>query len=292
MHHGQECHACLRRMARQANRFVGAGTEAGERIDARVTRLLEQMEASRTPPTMAWQVLRIVTEETGDLDPFAAVKHEYNLRALDLLPELQRKVEQADEPLQTAVRLSVAGNIIDFGALREIDLEGTIRRALTEELAIDQMDRLVERLREARNIVYLTDNSGEIVFDRLLLRTVIDMRFRGSSGPRLERIEILVKGSPILNDAMLEDAREVGLDRLPGVVLRELAVGPGSPGIDPDGAEFADLLAGADLVISKGQGNFENFSELAGIFFLFMAKCPPVARYLEVPEGSLIVYGS
>ena len=292
MHQGHECHACLRRMAQQANRFAAAGTEAEERIDARVVRLLEQMEADRTPPEMAWQVLRIVTEETGDPDPFAAVKHEYNRRALDLLPDLQRKVEQADEPLKTAVRLSVAGNIIDFGALREIDLEGTIRRALTEELAIDQMDRLVERLRDARNIVYLTDNSGEIVFDRLLLRTVIDGRVRGSNGPGLERIEILVKGSPILNDAMLEDAREVGLDRLPGVVLRELAVGPGSPGIDPDGAEFADLLAGADLVISKGQGNFENFSELAGLFFLFMAKCPPVARYLEVPEGSLIVYGT
>ena len=251
---------------------------------------LRKADWNARPPEIAHAVHAVVREEVGDGDPYLAVKRESNASALALLPELRERVAEASDPLRVAVRLAIAGNIIDFGAHgAKFDLERTIEEVLERPFFIDDYAELTAALTKASRLVYLdsrlvylADNAGEIVFDRLLLET---MRQRFKIG----EIIFVVKGGPIINDATREDADAVGLGGLPGLCFD--VMGTGAPGIGPErnSAEFGALLDSADVVISKGQGNYEAFSERDDIFFMLMAKCPVVAASLGAVSGDIVL---
>ncbi|MHA1132249.1 MAG: damage-control phosphatase ARMT1 family protein [Candidatus Helarchaeota archaeon] len=280
-----DCIPCFLRQALEAVRFITDDEIIQERVLRKVLTELQDIDWQQTPPQIARKVHRIVREETGVKDPYFKVKQEYNEIALNLYSNLNNLVSGAEKPLYTAVKLAIAGNIIDFGAKADFNLNATIEKVLNTPLKIDHFSQFIERLSSARKIVYLGDNSGEIVFDRVLLETIL-ARYN------IKQIHFAVKGAPILNDATIEDAKYVGLDRIPGLDFIKIGIGIPGTGYERHSKEFLDLLVQSDIIISKGQGNYEALSEVKGIFFLLMAKCPVIAKDLDVEIGDTILKGN
>jgi len=234
--------------------------------------LLATLDSRLSPPENAISIYELIAGMSGVADPFAGCKRESNSAALKLLPRLTRLVSESDDPLRTAARLSIAGNVIDYGAQQNFDLEAAIADCLDRTPAIDHFESLRERLARAGRILYLADNCGELVFDRIFIE-------------RLGKpVTLAVKRFPIINDALREDGVACGLDR----ICRLIDNGTGCPGtpLASCSPEFQAEFRAADLIISKGQGNFETLSEIAApLFFLFLVKCPVVARHAADRAG-------
>ncbi len=243
----------------------------------RVMGMLMELRLDASPPEIARKAHRIVREISGNPDPYREKKNSYNERALALLPLLRAKVRQAEDPLAMAVRLSIAGNVIDFGAKASgFDLDREWKNADNARFGVLDYQAFKADVRKARSLLYLGDNAGEIVFDRLLVEVLQQVSTAD--------ITFVVRGRPILNDATLEDARFAGLDRLVAVVDN----GNDAPGtvLEEMPAEVRSLFETADVIIAKGQGNFETLSHAPGnIYFLFQVKCPVIGRAAGAEVG-------
>jgi len=271
-----DCYPCFLRQALDAARKAGAGVEQQKAVLSRVLDVLGEVEPSTTPPEIGYRVHRIVRCVVNDGDPYRAAKEASTHQALALYPRLKALVAQADEPLDIAVRLSIAGNIIDLGPAQEYDLWGTVERVLAQPYAVDDRFALRRALSSAGRVLVLADNAGETVFDRLLIET-LDVP-----------VTYAVKGGPVLNDATREDALAAGVDRVAEIV----DTGSDAPGtiLDWCSEEFRRLYEGAELVVAKGQANYETLSEEGSeVFFLLQAKCPIIARDVGVPVGSIVL---
>ncbi|HEC34280.1 MAG TPA: DUF89 family protein [Chloroflexi bacterium] len=271
-----DCYPCFLRQALVAARMTGADERMQRAVMASVLDALRQIEPSNTPPEIADQIHRIVRLETGNSDPYRAVKEASTRQALNLYPRLKALLAEADDPLEMAVRLSIAGNIIDLARNQEYDLEEATERVLVQSFAVDDGAAFRKALSVAGWVLYLADNAGETVFDRVLIET-LDVP-----------VVYAVKGSPILNDATIEDALAAGIDRVAEIV----STGSDAPGtvLGLCSEEFRRLYHGAELVIAKGQANYETLSEEGPkVFFLLQTKCPVIARDVEVPVGSIVL---
>jgi len=277
-----DCIPCFQKQALNATRFVTDDVELQERILRRVIHLLADMDWRTTPPEMAHGVHRIVLEGCNYDDPYKNVKKRDNDIVLKWYSDLKAMVQESEEPVQTAALLSIAGNVIDYGVGVDIKLEETISRAMEKGLTVDDNEAFHKSLKKAKKLALLADNAGEIVFDKLMLETILEYY-------KIDNIIIAIKGAPIINDATREDAVHAGLDKIPGVEFFRVGTGIPGSGAERNSKEFRDMLDGVDMVISKGQGNYEALSEEGGIFFLLMAKCPVVADDLGVPVGSFIL---
>jgi hypothetical protein len=269
------------RQALEAARAATTETALQREILNRVMGLLAELGLDVSPPEITQRAHRLVRQISGNPDPYAVKKHEYNTRALALLPGLRARVEAAADPLKLAVRLSIAGNVIDFGAKAGgFDFERELENAEGAPFRVWDYEAFRADILKARSILYLGDNAGEIVFDRLLVEVL----------KRLSEADItyVVRGRPILNDATLEDARFVGLDKLvplidngndaPGTVLAEAP------------PEVRRLFEAADVVIAKGQGNFETLSDTPGnLYFLFQVKCPVIGASAGAEVGKYML---
>ncbi len=272
-----DCYPCFVRQALEAARMAGADEPQQRGIVVRVLDLLRSAPLSASPPEIGQRVHRLVKEETGVRDPYRAAKERSTEEALGLYPWLKRIMADANDGLETAVRLSIAGNIIDMGPDPEYELRDEVMRVLNEPFAIDDSKALWTALHEAQRTLYLADNAGETVFDRLLIE-VIEVP-----------VSYAVKGRPIINDATTEDARAAGVDK----VAELISTGSDAPGtpLETCSEEFRRTYEAAELIIAKGQANYETLSEEGPrIFFLLQAKCPVIARDVSVPVGSLIVH--
>ena len=285
-----DCVPCFFKQALAAARLAGAGPKLQKRIIDRLARMLPAFPLSSSPPEMGRDIYRMVGGSTGKKDLFKGIRRHSNRLALGSYPALKRKVTASPDGLLTATRLAIAGNIIDYGAKNSLDVEaelrkilarGDVRRAAGPSFHYGEFRRA---LQGARVILYLADNAGEVVFDRILIE---EIRRRC----RPTKIIYAVKDKPAINDALLKDALECGI----GTVADVVSCGSDAPGTvlrlcTPD---FLRLYRDADVVISKGQGNFEVLSdETRPIFFLFMAKCPVVARDVGCSIGELILLRS
>jgi len=243
---------------------------------------MAELPYDRTPPHAGMIIHRIVKNLLGDIDPYRDLKYTYNLKALNLYPEMKDIIARSRNRLETAVRLAIAGNNIDFGVRMgcdHVDLHGVIEEALQKPLVIDHTERFAESLEQNQNILYVADNAGEVVFDRVLVEEIPDFE---------ERVVFVVKGEPVLNDATMQDAEEAGLTG----IVRVIDNGSDAPGtiIETCSESFVRELNRADLIISKGQGNYETLSEEPrNVFFLLKAKCPVIARDLGVQVGDLVL---
>ncbi len=185
----------------------------------------------------------------------------------------------SENPLYTAVKLAVAGNIIDYGAhTQPDDITSKIKELIEWPFTIDHTNKLFDRIKKAKRILYLGDNAGEIVFDKLLIELL--------QHPDLTYV---VRGKPVINDVTYEDAGFIVMDQVCNIISN----GFDAPStlLDYCSDEFIDAFQQSDLVISKGQGNYEGLMNMdqKSICFLLMAKCKPIANILRVKEGSLIV---
>jgi len=234
-----------------------------ERVMREVMSALERMDWREKQLLISKRVHGMVAEELGVRDPYRRAKEGGNKRALALYPELKRLVQNSEDRIATAIRLSIAGNVIDFGPENRIGIEDAIERALGMELD-GTYDEFLRDLDSADEILFFADNCGEIVFDRPLLEMLN------------KRTRFVVKKEPILNDATAEDAAEAGISSMVAEI------------VEVETGENESLLEEGALVISKGQGNYEALSERKGIYFMLMAKCPLIAEDLGVDVGSAV----
>ncbi len=274
-----DCYPCFLRQALDAARMA-TGDEATQlRVLQGVSSLIADLAPGTMPIEVGMETHRLVRELSGCTDPYASVKRTSNDHALSLLSGLRRRVEESSDPLLTAVKLAAVGNVIDFGANPDFDLDGALEEGWAAELTGSDLPAFRRGVAQARDILYIGDNAGEIVFDRLLVE-------RMAAGGA--RVAFAVRGGPILNDATLEDAAYVGMDQVAEVV----SSGVRSPGTLLGHADpaFRDRFRRADLVLAKGQGNFEGLSDVAGpVFFLLKVKCPVIARHLGAELGALVL---
>jgi uncharacterized protein with ATP-grasp and redox domains len=275
-----DCIACIIRQSLDAVRLITDDETVHEQVLREVLRVTSTADLLQTPPAMGQKIHRLIRQLTQIDDPYREMKQHFNSSALSLYPKLERIVAESKEPLETAVRLSIAGNIIDLGAkssLQTLDVDKTIDEVLTAELDMTAFEDFKKESDTAKSILYLGDNAGEIVFDRVLIEQL---------GP--DRIIFVVKGGPVINDATMEDAQATGLTK----VVRVIDNGDDAPGtiFKSCSEEFRHYFEEADLVIAKGQGNYETLSDIdKNIFFLLKAKCPVIARDLVCEVGETLL---
>ncbi len=284
-----ECIPCFFKQALEAAILAGANKKQQKRILEAVALSVPHFSLRLSPPEMAHNVYGAVTRITGKKDPYAKIKEKSNRLALRIYPKLKKKVASSEDRLLTAIELAIAGNIIDYGVKNSLNVKKELDKILIIENKVIKNEKrslfnykdLRNALKKAKNVLYLADNAGEIVFDRVLMEEIKCM-------DRKKEIICAVKEGPVINDALRKDARISGVSKHAKIISSGLDL-PGTV-LSSCSKEFLKIFNKADIVISKGQGNFESLSEAKrSIFFLFMAKCPVVARHIGCKLGDIIL---
>lgn len=238
-------------------------------------------------PELIGEMFALLKEETGDPDPYRSTRQHANRLFLDRLPQLEREIDASDNPLQAAIRYAIIGNIIDFNPIHSLtlaDIETAFERLKGEPLEIDDSALLAQKLSHANSLLYLGDNCGEICLDRLLIKKLRE------HSPAC-RFYFATRGAAVVNDSVEEDAYAVGMDAYAAIISNgDISLGTVLPRTSQ---EFREAYAQADIVIAKGQANYECLSEeKKDIFFLLMSKCKVIAEDIGVPEMKLICMNS
>lgn len=275
--------ACLPCMIGQAYNTAVLCTDDEQRqkeiLDAVLARYVG-IDLAETPAVLSQVAYELCRSMSGCEDPYLALKRVSNEAAMKLYPELQARLAGAADPLRDALLLAVAGNIIDLAIAQEYDLSKDIVNQVERGFDVDEIEGFRNAASGAKRILYLGDNAGEIVFDRLLIEVL---------GP--ERVTLMVKAGPIVNDALLADVEQVGLADL----VRVVDTGSnyfGFPWQHVSEAAREEFRA-ADLVISKGHANFETVTELGPeankTWYLLKVKCKEVARQIGTHCGAVVL---
>jgi len=274
-----DCVPCIFRQALHTVRMAVQDEAVQELVMREAVRALREMDMRRPPPVIGQRVHRIIRQMTGNPDPYREVKDTFDRLALELFPALRDRVNASASPMEAAARVAIAGNIIDCGADCELDgkrVRASVESALAEPLN-GNVEEFAAAVSDADRILYLADNAGEIVFDRLLIEMLSP-----------EKVTVAVRGAPVINDATLEDAENAGLLDLVEVIEN----GSDAPGtiLGDCSEEFRKRFREADIVIAKGQGNYETLSETdRDIFFLLKVKCPVIARDINCAVGAMVL---
>jgi damage-control phosphatase, subfamily I len=278
-----ECIDCSRNNFIKLMQQFGVDEKLSKKYLLEFDRFITGIDLEMTPPEIARQSHTFIRDALGNHDPYRKEKYEANRMALDMYDRLYTSVRLSDNSVFSALKLAIAGNIFDPVYNHGLDQNDIIEGAINRKLAIDNADILLDEIVKSEKILYILDNAGEIVMDKLLLGILEE---EGIIKP--EKMILAVRGRPIINDALREDADETGLskkykvitsgDNVPGTVLKTSS------------GEFNNHFAGADLIISKGQGNYETLNDVKGhnIFFMLIAKCPVVAADLNVNIGDMV----
>jgi len=287
-----DCFTCFLRQAVRVARMTGCNEKTQTTVTKGVAALLAELDVEASPPANAISIYTTIMEITGCRDPYHEVKRLENRRALQVLPALREEVAAVPEPLLAAVRFAIAANIIDYGVATRFDTVGALALSRTAPFVVDHRDTLlaaVKGLPHGGSILYLADNCGEIVYDALVVELLAQQGYA---------VTVAVRDAPIINDALRDDAELAGLHRFARIISNGTA-SPGTP-LAHCCMEFRELFDSADLVISKGQGNFESLSDVSReIFFLLTVKCKVVAEHLALRlggeerlkgEGEMVVY--
>lgn len=279
---GVECIPCYFKQAMSAMKHVGISETQQVEVLYSLMDTIKGFDTERSPAENSSLVVHGVARLIGIDDPFEKAKKESNKAAVELVDRVVRKrVAEAEDPLFAAIKAAVAGNVVDLGIMESYDLDAALDEAFNVDFAICDYEEFRERLKSVKHVLYVGDNSGEIAFDKLfveeLRRLGIDVTF-------------VVKAGPVLNDATLEDALFVGMDK----VAKVITTGSNFLGVIEEtcSEEFLTAFNEAELVIAKGQANYESLegTKLAGdkTFFILKMKCPLVADTLGVQLGDIV----
>lgn len=244
---------------------------------------LSKMDFETTTPEIIGEIFGMIKKHTNNPDPYKETRNYYNTMFLKLLPEFESDIEQAENSFQQAVRYAIVGNIIDFNPIHNIlldDIFDYFEKMDKLELAIDDSKKLMEDILNSKILLYLGDNCGEICLDKILLKKIKELN---------PNVKILfgVRGKPVVNDSIAEDAYAVGIDEYAEVIDN----GDGSLGtvLNRTSPKFKEIYKKADIVIAKGQANYECLSEEnKNIYFLLMTKCDVIADDIGAPEKKMI----
>lgn len=278
-----ECLPCLIRQATEASRMVTKDEKLQKDIIKYSIAEISKLDFTETAPYLGRIIHSYIKKVSGIDDPYEALKKEYNIISQKLCEDLElgRILKNSEDDFDTACRLAMAGNIIDFSVkilVEEEEVKETLDKCLEAEIHGASTGELKEAVKNAKKILYLCDNAGEIVFDKYLVGLI----------PK-EKITCVVKGEPIVNDATMRDAEETGLCEMVRVI---------DNGADYQGTvlqecseNFKKEFEEADLIISKGQANYETLSDEKNkkMFFLLKAKCKSIAENLGCEQGSFVL---
>ncbi|MDR3568416.1 MAG: ARMT1-like domain-containing protein [Syntrophobacteraceae bacterium] len=276
-----DCIPCIAKMALSSIRLLTDDERRQKDLFTRVLEIpgLRGLAWDKISPEVLEPVMNILVEAFGKLDPFRELKERQNKKALELYPALKRAVEKAQDPLFAAVNLAIWGNSVDVMVTdRSIDVAEIVKRELDNASLKASYCEFRQRLERTHLLLYLGDNSGEVVFDRLLIETI--KKFYAP------QIVFVVRGAPALNDVTLKEAAEVGMDSTATVISNGMTgLAPGTI-LSRCSAELNELFETSDLVISKGGANFDSLEEVkdryGNLSFLLIAKCPPYSKYFTV----------
>jgi damage-control phosphatase, subfamily I len=271
MNTGTDCFVCFMEQALKTVKLCTEDEALQQRVLVKIGSFLERIEIEKSPPENVTEMYQIISEMTSTPDPFIAIKRESNELALKLELNVREIIQQEPDPLFAAVCFAIGANVLDSGAQQQLDIHETLEKCLYQQFAIDHFSVLKKALSSAHRIFYLADNCGEIVFDKLIIE---QLQMRG-----LE-VTVGVRGLPVINDALVDDADYCGITKLCKVIPNGNDV-PGTS-LSQCSDEFRGYFKNADLIISKGMGNFECLSEIEGpVFFLLKVKCSTVLQHIK-----------
>lgn len=278
-----ECAACFLRQTREALDLATDNETLKMEVTEKVVKIVsENFHKGAVSNVIGTEVHRTIKEETRNQDPYIMEREISNDIALNFLPQVEKILGEGSN-LNNYIRVAIAGNVIDFGALGlDMDMESLIVQTMKKNPTIDSTEELEEELRRSKTVLYLADNIGEIVFDKILIEKIKEYDVD---------VTVALKEKPILNDACIDDALKIGLDE----VAKLTSTGTDSIGIIEEdvSAEFMELFHESDMVIAKGLGNYEGLGEMdlkdKPVFCLFNAKCKPISMEIGVELGDNIV---
>ena len=271
-----DCIPCFMQQALRAGRIATSNEKEIKEILDKTGDMIKTVSMYNTPAETGKAIYGIVSEVTGVQDPYKAVKKQHLKETKAIYPELEKIVANSNDKLLSAIKIAIAGNIIDLGVNKAFDIVKDVKYILQQDFAIFDYDAFKKQLKKTKSILYIGDNVGESVFDKILIKAL------------KKPVKYAVRSIPIINDVTWKDAIASGLDE----VSELIDSGCKSPGIilNQSTPKFLKLFNTSDLVISKGQGNFEGLSDCdRQVFFLLKAKCPIISNHLGVTEGSIIL---
>lgn len=240
--------------------------------------LFNNVNGNFSAPALSRELHMLLKKNSNNPDPYSEVKQQSNDLVLKMYPELKNLVFNSDNQFDSALRLAIAGNIMDFGVSNDFDLQVTIDKVLHSDFAIDDSIELKQAISQAKTVLYLGDNCGEMVCDKLFIETMMH-----------PNLIYAVRGAPVINDATLADARYVGMDLVADIISN----GYDAPStiLEQCSSEFLEVFNRADVIISKGQGNLEGLLGKTGkaVYSLLMVKCDVIADALGVKKGDFVV---
>ncbi len=271
-----ECYPCLVKQAVTAVSLNGIDSKTQFRTLKEVLTILASADERLSPSEIAGETNRVIRQNTGVDDLYYDMKETSHTLAMEYLEDLRNLASQGEDPLQQVLKVGAAGNIIDVVHVGDYDLWDEVTSTVNGELLGGSLKAFREKLNSASFILYLADNAGETVFDRVLIENL--------------PLPVIysVKSGPILNDAARVDAEAAGIDQVATIIEN----GSRSPGtvLSQASDEFLELFNKADLVLSKGQANFETLDDQGSkVFFLMRIKCPLISREVGAPIGSLVL---
>jgi len=278
-----ECIPCFIKQSLEAGRMTTDDDEIHAEVLQEVMKHFQNVSLTHSPPELSREVHKIIREITGSKDPYKKVKNKSNEMVKKDYPYLKNLVNESDDPLLMAIKLSIIGNVIDFGTTNRINIDEMIGNVGKLEFDASSYPQFKRVLGQSKTILYLADNTGEIFFDKLLLEELVK---------RGKLITYVVKTNPILNDALIEDAKFAEIEKLATVIEGDSGQKLSSPGMILSYAskDFLEIFKSSDMIISKGQGNYEGLSDVdRDVFFMLMVKCPLVAQDIHSEVGKLIL---
>jgi len=278
-----ECIPCFIKQSLEAARMATEDSSLHEEVLKKVMKHLQNISFSDSPPELSREVHSIIRNVTRSQDPYKKVKNQSNEMAKKLYPHLKKLVNKADDTLLMAIKLAIVGNVIDFGTTNRFNVDEMIDNAVKKEFVDEDYSRFKEVLKQSKTVLYLADNTGEIFFDKLLIE---ELSKKG------KKIIYVVKANPIINDALTEDAMFAGIDKYATIIKGDIGQDKSTPGIilKYASSEFLEHFDSADMVICKGQGNYESLNDSnREVFFLLMVKCPLVAQDIQTQMARLVL---
>ena len=272
------CFECDYNQMRKISEFCHLDESITKQLFDTTELILSQCDMSKTNPEIMGEIWQAITRIINNDDPYQKIKHEYNMLLLSMKEDFARKIESSSDSFTTALKIAITANLIDFAAKHSFNKDSVqefLNNAVNTTLAIDHSQELKATLKKANTLLCLGDNCGEIVLDKLFIEEI------RKNYPTLN-IYYGVRGKPIVNDVTLIDAKEVNMEEVATVISN----GDGSLGtvLEKTSPNFQQIFHDADVVICKGQGNYEGLlgNEKENIFFMFMAKCELVAKSLGI----------
>jgi len=274
-----ECLPCFMNQALRAGRIATNDERKIKKLLDEVGKLIEKIPLENTPPETGAIIYKKVSEITDNHDPYKAIKEKNILHAMQLYPELKVLVKESNDSLLTAIRLAVVGNVIDLGVNKEFNIEKNLKTIMHQEFAVFDYEVFKQKLESAKEILYIGDNAGEAVFDKILIEELG------------KPVTFVVREIPVINDITLKEAKQIEIDKV-AKVISSGSIAPATI-LDLCNDEFIEIFNNADMIISKGQGNYEGLSGVKrSIFFLLKAKCPVIANDIGVQENDIILKGN